>query len=98
MSVAVADKIEVAKSSSNEVRLELGERTLNAQDRCDKCGIGSPAYVRVWKAPYLNDLLFCNHHYKKYAKALEEAGFIVDDQSAVLYKNTKPMSGSNMAD
>lgn len=79
-------------------RQKMGERELNATDRCDRCGPTAPAYVRFWKAPFENELLFCNHHAQKFRDELISQGFDYDDQSKKLYENTKPMSGSNMAD
>lgn len=71
-------------------------RTLLLKDRCDRCG--AAAYVRAWKEPLVSELLFCGHHGRSYIPALKSQGFLVDDQTEKLYKNTKPMSGSNMAD
>ena len=36
-------------------------RTLNALDRCDKCG----AQAYVWVKGDSGELLFCSHHYNK---------------------------------
>jgi hypothetical protein len=36
-------------------------RTLNALDRCDKCG----AQAYVWIKGDSGELLFCSHHYNK---------------------------------
>lgn len=78
-------------------RPELTKRELDVIDRCDHCG--ARAYVRAWKEPYINELQFCGHDYREYKTQLELQGFGIDDQTVKLYEgNTKPMSGSNMAD
>lgn len=86
------------KSTNLETKVTpvLQSRTLVLLDRCDSCG--ARAYYRAWKEPYNTELLFCGHHGRKNMPALIAQGFGVDDQTAQLYANTKPMSGSNMAD
>lgn len=86
------------KNAKLEVKTSpvLNSRNLEIKDRCDSCG--ARAYYRAWKEPYTNELLFCGHHGRKHEPALIAQGFGVDDQTASLYANTKPMSGSNMAD
>lgn len=73
-------------------------RSLNARDRCDRCG--AAAYIGAWKfiGEDFHELLFCGHHGKKHMDALKSQGFEINDQTARLFENTKPMSGSNMAD
>ena len=55
-------------------------RTLDARDRCDRCG--AAAYVAVTLAG--GDLLFCGHHYGAHAEALAKAAMWVDDQTEKL--------------
>lgn len=43
----------------------IAERTLNAADRCDRCG--AQAFVRVVLEASGGELLFCGHH----ARAVE---------------------------
>lgn len=71
-------------------------RDLNLKDRCDRCN--AAAYWRFWRTDLPAELLFCGHHGNSYQAALIGQGFDFDDQSIKLRKNTKPMSGSNMAD
>lgn len=92
-STPTLEKNMVKKANSSPV---LKSRTLLLKDRCDSCG--ARAYYRAWKEPYNNELLFCGHHGRKHLPSLIAQGFGIDDQSDSLYKNTKPMSGSNMAD
>ncbi len=55
--------------------------TLNASDRCDRCG--AQAFVRVVLSS--GDLLFCGHHAKAYEDKLrEKAVDWVDETSALL--------------
>ena len=39
--------------------LEQAQKTLTAQDRCDKCN----AQAYVWVKGKSGELLFCSHHY-----------------------------------
>lgn len=75
----------------------LAERELRVIDRCDSCN--AQAYGRAWKEGYTHELLFCGHHINKHEDELRKSGFLVDNQSKKLYeRDTKPYSGSNMAD
>ncbi len=78
--------------SAETSTLELSQRTLLAIHRCDSCN--APAYVRAWKPPYENELLFCSHHGRTFIPELKRQGFVIDDQSKRLYDNTKPDGGS----
>ena len=53
--------------------------TLNATDRCDKCG--AQAYVRVEMRA--GELLFCAHHAHAYRDALAGAVAIHDETALV---------------
>lgn len=55
-------------------------RDLNATDRCDRCG--AQAYVIGRKG--LQELLFCGHHGRKFTPGLVGAGFMVEDNTALL--------------
>lgn len=50
--------------------------TLNATDRCDRCG--SRAYV--WLNGVTGDLLFCGHHFNKYEDKLRAYAFEIVDE------------------
>ena len=52
------------------------DNTLQAKDRCDRCG--AQAYVRVTLGG--SELLFCNHHYNENETALLPVATSVDDQ------------------
>jgi len=49
---------------------------MTAQDRCDRCG--AQAYVRV-ELP-VGELLFCAHHARKHAEALEGVATSIQDE------------------
>lgn len=54
----------------------LVTKTLNASDRCDRCG--AQAYVRA--VFVTGELLFCGHHGKEYMSVLvERAEDVVDE-------------------
>lgn len=57
------------------------ERTLNALDRCDRCG--SQAYVAYIKGT--QELLFCNHHNDLHYMALGEWAETVLDERYKLF-------------
>jgi hypothetical protein len=69
--------------------VEVQERVLKVNDRCDACG--SQAFVQV---KLLNgELLFCGHHYNKYQNKLNHASYsIVDERD---YINANPSQSSN---
>jgi hypothetical protein len=55
--------------------------TLTAADRCDRCG--ARAYVRVL-LPRGGELMFCAHHGRANAPALEAVDAEIQDQTEVL--------------
>jgi hypothetical protein len=55
--------------------------TLTAADRCDRCG--ARAYIRVL-LPAGGELLFCAHHGRAHAPALQAAAADIQDQTKVL--------------
>ncbi|MFT4299122.1 MAG: hypothetical protein QM597_05770 [Aeromicrobium sp.] len=60
----------------------LAERpTLNATDRCDRCG--AQAYVRVELASGL-ELLFCAHHARAHEEKLRDLEATIHDESGRL--------------
>ncbi len=56
------------------------QRPLTTADRCDACG--AQAYLRVVLGS--GELLFCAHHGRKNATALEKVALFVQDESARL--------------
>jgi hypothetical protein len=54
---------------------------MTAADRCDRCG--ARAYVRVL-LPGGGELLFCAHHGRAHASALEAVHAHIQDQSKAL--------------
>lgn len=59
------------------------QRPLTTADRCDACG--AQAYVRVVLGS--GELLFCAHHGRKNATALEKVALFVQDESARLHQD-----------
>ncbi|MFT4188343.1 MAG: hypothetical protein QM621_07135 [Aeromicrobium sp.] len=60
----------------------LAERpTLNATDRCDRCG--AQAYVRV-ELPGGLELLFCAHHARAHEDKLRDVATSITDESSKL--------------
>ncbi len=57
---------------------------LSVADRCDRCG--AQAFVRVVLRN--GDLLFCGHHGRENAVALESVALFVEDGTGTI--NTKP--------
>ena len=57
------------------------DNSLNAADRCDRCG--AQAYVRVTLESGF-DLLFCNHHSKQHSDKLRQVALKIHDESAKL--------------
>jgi hypothetical protein len=49
--------------------------------RCDRCG--AHAYVRIL-LPSRQDLLFCGHHYRQHAPALDKVAIAVQDETHLL--------------
>ena len=56
----------------------LESASLNALDRCDRCG--AQAYVRAVMAHGF-ELLFCGHHAKKYQEGLANAATRIQDET-----------------
>ncbi len=56
----------------------LESASLNALDRCDRCG--AQAYVRAVMANGF-ELLFCGHHAKKYQEGLANAATRIQDET-----------------
>jgi hypothetical protein len=54
---------------------------LTAADRCDRCG--ARAYIRVL-LPAGGELLFCAHHGRAHAPALQAVDADIQDQTEVL--------------
>jgi hypothetical protein len=52
--------------------------TLNAADRCDRCG--AQAYVRV-TLPTGGTLLFCGHHFHDHEPTLRQKGVDILDET-----------------
>ena len=48
----------------------IAERTLNAADRCDRCG--AQAFVRVVLEASGGELLFCGHHARAHGDKMRE--------------------------
>ena len=58
-----------------------------ATDRCDRCG--ARAYVRVTLANN-GELLFCAHHRRLHAAALDKVAVDITDETASLSEGTEP--------
>ena len=59
----------------------IATETLTAADRCDSCG--ARAYIRVL-LPKGGELIFCAHHGRANAPALEAVGAQIQDETQVL--------------
>ena len=59
----------------------IATETLTAADRCDRCG--ARAYIRVL-LPRGGELLFCAHHGRANAPALQAVDAEIQDQTEVL--------------
>lgn len=59
------------------------EYILGAKDRCDQC----QAEALVLVKGVGGELLFCNHHYNKNAKALETFAYEIINESSKLIQN-----------
>lgn len=57
------------------------DNSLNAADRCDRCG--AQAYVRVTLSSG-GELLFCNHHSKQHGDKLRQVALDIHDESEKL--------------
>ena len=60
---------------------------LTAADRCDRCG--ARAYIRV-TLPGGGELMFCAHHGRRHAPALQAVAMHIQDESDEL--NSTPAS------
>ena len=65
-----------------EAEIQITEKVLNANDRCDQCG--SQAYFAVLLET--GELYFCRHHYLKNESVLVELATDIIDQSAELHR------------
>jgi hypothetical protein len=65
----------------------IATEPLTAADRCDRCG--ARAYIRV-HLPAGGELLFCAHHGRTHAPALEAVSADIQDQTEALTSTTKP--------
>lgn len=63
--------------------IQVAEKVLNANDRCDKCG--SQAYFAVFLET--GELYFCRHHYLENKLILKEIATDIIDQSAELHRH-----------
>ena len=63
----------------------LPDESLNALDRCDRCG--AQAYLRVTLASG-GELLFCAHHGKKYEENLRSIAAQIHDETDKLVETT----------
>ena len=59
-------------------RMVAHARTLNAADRCDRCG--AQAYVRV-ELSTGGELLFCAHHAREHADKLQQVAASIQDET-----------------
>lgn len=55
----------------------IEDPTLNAADRCDRCG--AQAYVKVTMP--VGELLFCAHHGKEHQDKLKQVALKIHDES-----------------
>lgn len=79
-SPAVTESVTPASVSDSPAPASHTDRPLTTADRCDACG--AQAYVRVVLSS--GELLFCAHHGRKNAAALEQVALFVQDESARL--------------
>ncbi|MFI7587552.1 hypothetical protein ACIB24_10810 [Spongisporangium articulatum] len=63
----------------------IAPEALTAADRCDRCG--ARAYIRV-TLPGGGELLFCAHHGRTHAPALEAVEATIQDESSELAEKT----------
>ncbi|WP_019145540.1 DUF7455 domain-containing protein [Aeromicrobium massiliense] len=68
----------------------LAEPTLNATDRCDRCG--AQAYVRVTLGSG-GELLFCAHHAREHEDKLREVSSRIHDETGRLVATPAAASG-----
>ena len=70
----------------------LHAESLNALDRCDRCG--AKAYLRVTLASG-GELLFCAHHGKKYEESLRKVAVDVLDETDKINQRPSPSATSD---
>lgn len=70
----------------------LATSPLTAADRCDRCG--AQAYVRVVLATG-GELLFCAHHGREHAAALNDASAKIQDESKRLLQTSASSSDAD---
>ena len=58
------------------MRLQTKEKTLSAQDRCDRCGAQAYVLAKGLAGP----LGFCAHHFFKWEQAIRDFAFEVVDE------------------
>ncbi|AYD89886.1 hypothetical protein D4740_01585 [Actinomyces sp. 2119] len=66
-----------AAAPASTTSTDQARRPLTTADRCDACG--AQAYVRVVLAS--GELLFCAHHGRAHADALQASALFVQDES-----------------
>lgn len=76
--------------------LEAPAPILNASHRCDRCG--SRAYVvtvlaRSPKLVHGGELLWCQHHFRKYAEAITPLLSAIVDETAQLTEHVRDDGG-----
>jgi hypothetical protein len=64
----------------------VAARTLNALDRCDRCG--AQAYVRVVLESSGGELLFCGHHSRAVEATLKPLSSDWHDETGRLHEKT----------
>ncbi len=62
----------------------VADRTLNALDRCDRCG--AQAYVRVVLESSGGELLFCGHHARAVEATLKPMSSDWHDETGKLHE------------
>lgn len=63
---------------------QVADRTLNALDRCDRCG--AQAYVRVVLENSGGELLFCGHHARAVERSLKPKSSGWHDETGRLHE------------
>lgn len=94
MANAVLAESDLRTSTANvsDSSFTLSKYELMARDRCDSCV--AQARMRAGRADLAGVLQFCMHHGTRNLPALLAQGFVIDDQSDKLMKNTKPDSSA----
>ncbi|WP_196716586.1 DUF7455 domain-containing protein [Actinomyces trachealis] len=81
---AVTESVTTTSVSTLPSPTSHTKRPLTTADRCDTCG--AQAYFRVVLAS--GELLFCAHHGRKNAAALERVALFIQDESARLIQES----------